>query len=135
MSIASSMRRLGPGLLAVLLISALAFALARVYAVAELAISALTIAILIGALLGNRGHRVLSNQLTQQGPRYGHSVMAPLPLVRRERQVAGQRQARDGNSQVGDQGETREARLRHLALLKTAHEISKRQGREERQRR
>ena len=46
------MRGLGPGLLIVLLISALAFALARVPSLGALGISALTIAILIGALLG-----------------------------------------------------------------------------------
>ena len=54
--------------------------------------------------------------------------------VRRQHQVAGQRQTRDGNSQVGDQGETREARRRDLALLETAYEFPERQGREECQR-
>ena len=61
------MRRLGPGLSIVLLISALAFALARVFALAAAGLSALTIAILIGAVLGNVAHRVFSDPLAQPG--------------------------------------------------------------------
>ena len=59
--------RLWPGLWIVVVISALAFLLARVPAVAALGLSALTIAILIGAVLGNIGHHALTNRATQPG--------------------------------------------------------------------
>ncbi len=60
-------QRLWPGLSIVVVISALAFLLARVPAVAALGMSALTIAILAGALLGNLGHQVLANPSTEPG--------------------------------------------------------------------
>jgi uncharacterized integral membrane protein (TIGR00698 family) len=60
-------RRLLPGLLIVALISALAFLLARIPALAALGLSALTIAILIGALLGNLGQRVFASPVAHSG--------------------------------------------------------------------
>jgi len=56
-----------PGLLIVALISALAFLLARIPALAALGLSALTIAIFIGALLGNLGQRVFASPVAQPG--------------------------------------------------------------------
>ncbi len=60
-------RRFGPGLAIVVVISALAMLLARVPAFAALGLSALTIAILVGALLGNIAHRALANPAAQPG--------------------------------------------------------------------
>lgn len=68
-------RRLGPGLAIVAVISALAFLLARVPAAAALGMSALTIAILIGALLGNIGHRVLASPAAQPGLHFAQKTL------------------------------------------------------------
>jgi len=56
-----------PGLVIVALISALAFLLARIPALVALGLSALTIAILIGALLGNLGQPVLASPVAHPG--------------------------------------------------------------------
>lgn len=75
MPIASVTRRLGPGLSIVLLISALAFGLARVPALAALGLSALTIAILIGAVLGNLGHGAISSPSAQPGLQFAQKSL------------------------------------------------------------
>lgn len=70
-----SVRRLGPGVSIVLIISALAFMLARLPALATLGLSALTIAILIGVLLGNLGHRALSSPGAQPGLQFSQKTL------------------------------------------------------------
>ncbi len=68
-------RRLGPGLAIVVLISALAMLLARVPMLAALGLSALTIAILVGALLGNIAHRALANPAAQPGLEFAQKTL------------------------------------------------------------
>jgi uncharacterized integral membrane protein (TIGR00698 family) len=67
--------RLLPGLSIVVGISALAFLLARMPALARLGMSALTIAILVGALLGNLGHRALASPATQPGLQFAQKTL------------------------------------------------------------
>jgi uncharacterized integral membrane protein (TIGR00698 family) len=68
-------RRLLPGLSIVVGISALAFLLARIPALAGLGMSALTIAILVGAVLGNLGHRALASPATQPGLQFAQKTL------------------------------------------------------------
>ncbi len=68
-------RRFGPGLAIVVVISALAMLLARVPAFAALGLSALTIAILVGALLGNIAHRALANPAAQPGLEFAQKTL------------------------------------------------------------
>jgi uncharacterized membrane protein YadS len=67
--------RLWPGLSIVGVISALAFVLARVPTLAALGMSALTIAILVGAFLGNIGHRALANPAAQPGLQFAQKTL------------------------------------------------------------
>ena len=60
-------RRLWPGVAVVMLISVAAFSLAGVPAFAGVGLSALTLAILIGAVLGHFGHRALTGPMMQPG--------------------------------------------------------------------
>lgn len=59
----------------VLSISALAFMLARIPTLAALGMSALTIAILVGAVLGNLGHRVASSPSVQPGLQFAQKSL------------------------------------------------------------
>jgi uncharacterized integral membrane protein (TIGR00698 family) len=74
-------RALAPGLLAVGAISALAFLLARVPALAALGLSALTIAILVGATLGNLGHRLFANPAAQPGLQFAQKTLLRLGVA------------------------------------------------------
>jgi uncharacterized integral membrane protein (TIGR00698 family) len=74
-------RSLAPGLSIVAAISALAFALARVPALAAFGLSALTIAILIGALLGNLGHRRLASPAAQPGLGFAQKTLLRLGVA------------------------------------------------------
>jgi uncharacterized integral membrane protein (TIGR00698 family) len=67
--------RLWPGISIVVVISALAFLLARVPALAALGLSALTIAIVVGALLGNVAHRALANPAAQPGFQFAQKTL------------------------------------------------------------
>jgi len=67
--------RLWPGISIVVVISALAFLLARVPALAALGLSALTIAIVVGALLGNIAHRALANPAAQPGFQFAQKTL------------------------------------------------------------
>jgi uncharacterized membrane protein YadS len=67
--------RLWPGISIVVVISALAFLLARVPALAALGLSALTIAIVVGALLGNFAHRALANPAAQPGFQFAQKTL------------------------------------------------------------
>src|SRR5271166_1638342 len=62
-------------------ISALAFALARVPALAAFGLSALTIAILIGAFLGNLGHRQLASPSAQPGLQFAQKTLLRLGVA------------------------------------------------------
>jgi uncharacterized integral membrane protein (TIGR00698 family) len=73
--------RLLPGLSIVVGISALAFLLARVPALAALGASALTIAILCGALLGNIGHRALAGPATEPGLHFAQKTLLRLGVA------------------------------------------------------
>ena len=64
-----------PGISIVVVISALAFLLARVPALAALGLSALTIAIVVGALLGNVAHRALANPAAQPGFQFAQKTL------------------------------------------------------------
>jgi len=68
-------RGFAPGLCVVAAISALAFLLARVPAIAALGLSALTIAILIGALCGNLGHRRLASPAVRPGLQFAQKSL------------------------------------------------------------
>ncbi len=70
-----AVHRLWPGISIVVVISALAFLLARVPALAALGLSALTIAILVGALLGNIAHRALANPAAQPGFQFAQKTL------------------------------------------------------------
>ncbi len=74
-------RGLAPGLIIVAAISALAFALARVPALAAFGLSALTIAILIGAILGNLGHRQLASPAAQPGLHFAQKTLLRLGVA------------------------------------------------------
>ncbi|HMD72519.1 MAG TPA: putative sulfate exporter family transporter [Steroidobacteraceae bacterium] len=74
-------RGLAPGLMIVAAISALAFALARVPALAAFGLSALTIAILIGAFLGNLGHRQLASPSAQPGLQFAQKTLLRLGVA------------------------------------------------------
>jgi len=67
--------RLWPGISIVVVISAIAFLLARVPALAALGLSALTIAIVVGALLGNIAHRALANPAAQPGFQFAQKTL------------------------------------------------------------
>ena len=58
----------------IMLVSAAAFSLARVPAFAAAGLSALTLAILIGAVLGHFGHRALTGQTMQLGLVFAHAA-------------------------------------------------------------
>jgi uncharacterized integral membrane protein (TIGR00698 family) len=74
-------RSLVPGLGVVAAISALAFLLARVPAIAALGLSALTIAILIGALCGNVGHRRLASPAVKPGLQFAQKTLLRLGVA------------------------------------------------------
>ena len=67
--------RLWPGLAIVVVISALALLLARVPTLSALGLSALTIAILVGALLGNIANRALTNPAAQPGLEFAQKTL------------------------------------------------------------
>jgi uncharacterized integral membrane protein (TIGR00698 family) len=67
--------RLWPGISIVVVISAFAFLLTRVPALAAFGLSALTIAILVGALLGNVAHRALANPAAQPGIQFAQKTL------------------------------------------------------------
>jgi uncharacterized integral membrane protein (TIGR00698 family) len=70
-----SARRLAPGLIIVLAISVPAFLLARVPALASAGLSALTLAIIIGALLGNVAHHRLAGPTTLPGLHFAQKTL------------------------------------------------------------
>ncbi len=75
------MRGLAPGLIVVAVISALAFLLARLPAIAALGFSALTIAILVGASLGNLAHRRLASPAVQPGLHFAQKTLLRLGVA------------------------------------------------------
>jgi uncharacterized integral membrane protein (TIGR00698 family) len=72
---------LAPGLLRVALISAAAFWLARIPAVAGVGFSALTLAILIGALLGNLAHARVVSETAVPGLLYAQKTLLRLGVA------------------------------------------------------
>jgi uncharacterized integral membrane protein (TIGR00698 family) len=79
--LSSAAHRLWPGLSIVALISALAFLLARVPPVAALGLSALTIAILVGAVLGNVAHRTLASPAMEPGFHFAQKAVLRLGVA------------------------------------------------------
>ncbi len=73
--LSGAIRRLAPGLCIVAALSVSAFALARLPALARLGLSALTLAILLGALLGNLGHRLLVGPRTEPGFHFAQKTL------------------------------------------------------------
>jgi uncharacterized integral membrane protein (TIGR00698 family) len=76
-----AMARLTPGVLLVMAISAAAFLIAQLPAVANLGLSALTLAILVGAGLGNLAHRRLSNPRTEPGLQFAQKTLLRLGVA------------------------------------------------------
>jgi uncharacterized integral membrane protein (TIGR00698 family) len=74
-------RRLAPGIAIVTGISAVAFLMARVPALAALGLSALTLAIIIGAVLGNIGHRALASPATLPGLHFAQKTLLRLGVA------------------------------------------------------
>jgi uncharacterized integral membrane protein (TIGR00698 family) len=70
-----SVRRLSPGLAIVIVISVAAFLLARVPTLASIGLSALTLAIIIGAVLGNVAHHRLAGPLTLPGLHFAQKTL------------------------------------------------------------
>ena len=70
-----SLRRLAPGLAIVIAIGVAAFLLARVPALASVGLSALTLAIIIGAVLGNVAHHRLAGPATLPGLHYAQKTL------------------------------------------------------------
>ncbi len=70
-----SVRRLAPGLAIVIAISVAAFLLARIPMFASVGLSALTLAIIIGAVLGNVAHHRLAGPATLPGLHFAQKTM------------------------------------------------------------
>ncbi|MBS0393311.1 MAG: YeiH family putative sulfate export transporter [Proteobacteria bacterium] len=70
-----SIRHLAPGLGLVVLIAVAAFALSRVPALSSLGLSALTLAIVIGAVLGNVAHHRLAGPRTLPGLQFAQKTL------------------------------------------------------------
>jgi uncharacterized integral membrane protein (TIGR00698 family) len=70
-----SLRRLAPGLAIVIAIGVAAFLLARVPALASVGLSALTLAIIIGAVLGNVAHHRLAGPATLPGLHFAQKTL------------------------------------------------------------
>ena len=70
-----SVRRLAPGLAIVIAISIAAFLLARVPTLASVGLSALTLAIIIGAVLGNVAHHRLAGPATLPGLHFAQKTL------------------------------------------------------------
>lgn len=81
MALTEGVHRLGPGLAVATVISALAFLMARVPALMALGMSALTIAIVLGALFGNIGHRVVTGPRAQRGLQFAQKTLLRLGLA------------------------------------------------------
>jgi uncharacterized integral membrane protein (TIGR00698 family) len=76
-----AMARLTPGVLLVMAISAAAFLIAQLPTVANLGLSALTLAILVGAGLGNIAHWRLSNPSTEPGLQFAQKTLLRLGVA------------------------------------------------------
>jgi uncharacterized integral membrane protein (TIGR00698 family) len=73
--------RLWPGLAIAMVISALAFLMARVPVLTALGLSALTIAIILGALFGNIGHRLVTGPRAQPGLQFAQKTLLRLGVA------------------------------------------------------
>ncbi len=71
----SSFRRLAPGLAIVVTIAVVAFPLARIPALAGVGLSALTLAIIIGAVLGNLAHERLAGSAALPGLHFAQKTL------------------------------------------------------------
>jgi len=77
----ASVRRLAPGLALVIAISVASFLLAGIPTLAALGFSALTLAIVIGALLGNVGHHALTSPTTLPGLHFAQKTLLRLGVA------------------------------------------------------
>jgi len=77
----SAIRSLAPGLLIVIAISAAAFLLARLPSLATIGLSALTLAIIIGAVLGNVAHHRLAGPATLPGLHFAQKTLLRLGVA------------------------------------------------------
>ncbi|MGO9994473.1 MAG: YeiH family protein [Steroidobacteraceae bacterium] len=81
MALNGGVHRLWPGLAIAIAISAVAFLMARAPALAAWGMSALTIAIVLGVILGNLGHRLVTGPRAQPGLQFAQKTFLRLGVA------------------------------------------------------